>query len=101
MLPFLNVLKVLFHTVVNIFKLLNFQEHSSLAPSQVLNVLSKGLKKLGADSFSSQESVDDGAKKVISLNISIIFYIIYIMSFHRTNKVSKQVSISALETLII
>ncbi|KAJ8915995.1 hypothetical protein NQ315_016673 [Exocentrus adspersus] len=37
-------------------------EHSSLAPSQVLNVLSKGLKKLGADSFSSQES-DDGVKK--------------------------------------
>ncbi|KAJ8946840.1 hypothetical protein NQ318_006750 [Aromia moschata] len=39
------------------------QEHSSLAPSQVLNVLTKGLKKLGADSFSSQESVDDGLKK--------------------------------------
>ncbi|XP_018572069.1 intracellular protein transport protein USO1 [Anoplophora glabripennis] len=39
------------------------QEHSSLAPSQVFNVLSKGLKKLGADSFSSQESVDDGIKK--------------------------------------
>ncbi|KAJ8928726.1 hypothetical protein NQ314_018674 [Rhamnusium bicolor] len=40
------------------------QEHSSLAPSQVLNVLTKGFKKLGADSFSSQES-DDGIKKVI------------------------------------
>lgn len=40
-----------------------FQEHSSLAPSQVFNVLTKGLKKLGADSFSSQDS-DDGLKKV-------------------------------------
>ncbi|CAG9863549.1 unnamed protein product [Phyllotreta striolata] len=39
------------------------QEHSSLAPSQVLNVLTKGLKKLGADSFSSQESVEDLSKK--------------------------------------
>lgn len=41
----------------------DFQEHSSLAPSQVLNALTKGLKKLGADSFSSQDS-DDGIKKV-------------------------------------
>ncbi|CAH1108500.1 unnamed protein product [Psylliodes chrysocephalus] len=39
------------------------QEHSSLAPSQVLNVLTKGLKKLGADSFSSQESVEDPSRK--------------------------------------
>lgn len=39
------------------------QEHSSLAPSQVFNVLTKGLKKLGADSFSSQESVEDSFKK--------------------------------------
>nr|XP_023024989.1 early endosome antigen 1 [Leptinotarsa decemlineata] len=39
------------------------QDHSSLASSQVLNVLTKGLKKLGADSFSSQESVDDSSKK--------------------------------------
>ncbi|XP_056643189.1 rab GTPase-binding effector protein 1 [Diorhabda carinulata] len=38
------------------------QEHS-LAPSQVFNVLTKGLKKLGADSFSSQESVEDSFKK--------------------------------------
>ncbi|XP_074027469.1 rab GTPase-binding effector protein rabaptin-5 isoform X2 [Leptinotarsa decemlineata] len=38
-------------------------DHSSLASSQVLNVLTKGLKKLGADSFSSQESVDDSSKK--------------------------------------
>ncbi|KAG5887200.1 hypothetical protein JTB14_016685 [Gonioctena quinquepunctata] len=39
------------------------QDHSSLAPSQVLNVLTKGWKKLGADSFSSQDSVEDSSKK--------------------------------------
>ncbi|KAL3274712.1 hypothetical protein HHI36_016088 [Cryptolaemus montrouzieri] len=41
----------------------NNQEHS-LAPSNVLNVLTKGIvKKLGADSFSSQDSLDDSLKK--------------------------------------
>ncbi|CAG9812540.1 unnamed protein product [Phaedon cochleariae] len=39
------------------------QDHSSLAPSQVLNALTKSLKKLGAESFSSQESVEDNSKK--------------------------------------
>lgn len=44
----------------------NFQEHS-LAPGNVLNVLTKGIvKKLGADSFSSQDSLDDSVKKVFS-----------------------------------
>ncbi|XP_045477446.1 rab GTPase-binding effector protein 1 isoform X1 [Harmonia axyridis] len=41
----------------------NIQEHS-LAPSNVLNALTKGIvKKLGADSFSSQDSLDDSVKK--------------------------------------
>ncbi|KAK9888159.1 hypothetical protein WA026_000428 [Henosepilachna vigintioctopunctata] len=39
------------------------QEHS-LAPTNVLNALTKGIvKKLGADSFSSQDSLDDSCKR--------------------------------------
>ncbi|XP_044758932.1 rab GTPase-binding effector protein 1 [Coccinella septempunctata] len=41
----------------------NIQEHS-LVPSNVLNALTKGIvKKLGAESFSSQDSLDDTVKK--------------------------------------
>lgn len=36
-----------------------------MAPSVVLNALTKGIaKKLGADSFTSQDSADDSSRKV-------------------------------------
>lgn len=41
-----------------------FQESSSLAPSVVLNALTKGIvKKLGADAFTNQDN-DDNTRKV-------------------------------------
>jgi hypothetical protein len=41
------------------------QEPSSLAPSVVLNALTKGIvKKLGAEAFTTQDSGDDNVRKV-------------------------------------
>lgn len=48
------------------------QESSSLAPSVVLNALTKGIaKKLGAESFTAQDGGDESARKEPGDHVSV------------------------------
>lgn len=51
------------------------QEQTSLAPSVMLSAVTKRLvKKLGADAFSSQDSVEDNMRKVDEGYVCGLFY---------------------------